>query len=442
MNPLFVDVQAVGSPAAGFPLEIAWKVPGGCVHRFFFRGSGDIPPRVREMTGITRLDLSGHRSLPAEEIAKLFTAAVTGRTPVAHHSPYEKRWLEHITGLELHFACTRELAAAKLTLPSGSLRAVAGLAGFTMGPMRRAGEHVLATEAIYSALSRGFRSDTVSRECRLAIPEVPGVYLFLDCRGSVLYVGKAKNLRRRVNGHFTGRSGRRKAEMLCRVSRVDCRETSSALHAAVLESSLISSLSPEYNRAGKIRDETLWYLSRDFIALSGRREQGSFGPFTSKAPLEWFSTLLSSGGAVFPEVPEELFARVFDEWIGIVRAKGALTLGRELHRREKPETGEEEIMDAEYVLRRLNGSLESAALQIRRSAAMNLLHGGKVSWGKGLSYSDDYLGEGLDQAKLRTLSVLLTELKRVHKEGKAPELLTRWGSVLRGAPLGAMLEQV
>ncbi len=442
MKPLFVDIQAVGSPGSGFLLEIAWKVPGGCVHSFFFRGAGEIPSRIREMTGITRRDLAGHRSLPADEIAKLFSAAISGRIPVAHHASYEKRWLEHITGIELEFACTRELASEKASLPSGSLRAVAGLAGFTMGPLRRACEHVLATEAIFLALSSGFTGESVPREERLSIPEAPGVYLFLDRDGGVLYVGKAKNLRRRVNGHFTGQSSGRKAEMLCRTCRVECRETGSALHAAVLESRLISSLSPEYNRAGKIRDETLWYLSRDLSTLNRKREPGSFGPFPSKAPLEWFSALLTSGGAVFPEIPEDLFARVFAEWVEEVRSRGALTLGRELYFLEREEADREEVIDEEYVLLRLNGSLKSAALQIRRSAAMNLLHGGKVSWGEGLSYADDYRGEGMDQARLRMLSVLLGELKRVYREGKEPELVTRWGSVLSGARLGAILEQV
>lgn len=443
MRPIFVDVQAVGSPGRGFPLEIAWKVPGGCVHSFFFRAPvAVIPPRVAEMTGIAPCDLSGRRSLPTDEIARLFIAAVSGRTPVAHHASYEKRWLESITGIELDFVCTRELAAGKVSLPSGSLRAVAGLAGFTMGPMRRAGEHVLATEAIFQALSGGFRSDTVSREERLSIPQVPGVYLFQDQRGTVLYVGKAKNLRQRVNGYFTGRTSRRKAEMLCRASRVECRETRSALHAAVLESSLISSLSPEYNSAGRIRDEALWYLSRDMTALSRKREPGSFGPFTSRVPLEWFSALLSSGKGVFPEIPEDLFAGVFDEWMENVRRRGALALGRELHFRERPETDTEEVIDQEYVLKRLDGSLESAALQIRRAAALNLLHGGTVSWGTGLSFMDDLAEGGMTQSKLRMLSVLLGELKRVYREGKEPELATRWGSVLSGARLGAMLEQV
>ncbi len=443
MKPVFVDVQAVGSPAGGFPLEIAWKAPGGCVHSFFFRTPGAvIPPRVAEITGIAPCDLAGHRSLPADEIVKLFTAAIWGRTPVAHHASYEKRWLESITGMELDFICTRVLASESASLPSGSLRAVAGLAGFTMGPMRRAGEHVLATEAIYQAISCGFRSDPVSREERLSIPEVPGVYMFLDRDGGVLYVGKAKNLRRRVNGHFTGRRGGRKAEMLCRVSRVECRETRSALHAAVLESSLISSLSPEYNLAGKIRDDDLWYLSRDMTALSRKRGTGSFGPFTSPGPLEWFSALLSSGKGVFPEIPEDLFARVFDEWQKEVHSKGALILGRELHSREKPETDREEVVDEEYVLSRLNGSLESAALQIRRAAAMNLLHGGTVRWGRDLFFLDEKVEGGMTQAKLRMLSVLLGELKRVYREGREPELVTRWGSVLSGARLGAVLEQV
>ena len=210
----------------------------------------------------------------------------------------------------------------------------------------------------------------------------------------------------------------------------------------MLESSLISSLSPEYNLAGKIRDDDLWYLSRDMTALSRKRGTGSFGPFTSPGPLEWFSALLSSGKGVFPEIPEDLFARVFDEWQKEVHSKGALILGRELHSREKPETDREEVVDEEYVLSRLNGSLESAALQIRRAAAMNLLHGGTVRWGRDLFFLDEKVEGGMTQAKLRMLSVLLGELKRVYREGREPELVTRWGSVLSGARLGAVLEQV
>ena len=42
------------------------------------------------------------------------------------------------------------------------------------------------------------------REQRRALPDAPGVYLFRDARRRVLYVGKAKSLRKRVGGHLSG----------------------------------------------------------------------------------------------------------------------------------------------------------------------------------------------------------------------------------------------
>ena len=42
------------------------------------------------------------------------------------------------------------------------------------------------------------------RDQRRALPDAPGVYLFRDADGRVLYVGKAKSIRKRVGSHFSG----------------------------------------------------------------------------------------------------------------------------------------------------------------------------------------------------------------------------------------------
>jgi excinuclease ABC subunit C len=49
------------------------------------------------------------------------------------------------------------------------------------------------------------RADRLSEQ-RRALPDEPGVYLFRDDRGRVIYVGKAKSIRKRVASHFSSRS--------------------------------------------------------------------------------------------------------------------------------------------------------------------------------------------------------------------------------------------
>ncbi|MEE4270111.1 MAG: excinuclease ABC subunit UvrC [Thermoanaerobaculales bacterium] len=79
-------------------------------------------------------------------------------------------------------------------------------------------------------------------------PESPGVYRYLDVRGTVLYVGKARNLRRRVLSYF-GRSDlpERTRAMLERARKLDFTVTASEVEAFILENTLIKKLRPRFN---------------------------------------------------------------------------------------------------------------------------------------------------------------------------------------------------
>jgi len=101
-------------------------------------------------------------------------------------------------------------------------------------------------------VNRGVRESLlppgISLETLHALPEVPGVYYFMDSTTEIVYIGKSKNIQKRVMSHFTKTT--RKAEKLQqRVNTIDFVETGNDLLAQITEAHEIKKHRPEINRA-------------------------------------------------------------------------------------------------------------------------------------------------------------------------------------------------
>ncbi|MBQ4132691.1 MAG: UvrB/UvrC motif-containing protein, partial [Desulfovibrionaceae bacterium] len=92
------------------------------------------------------------------------------------------------------------------------------------------------------------------------IPVTPGVYMFKDAQGRIVYVGKAKHLRRRVSSYFRGqhRHSPKTAAMLAVAESLDTLSTNTEKEALLLEASLIKKHRPRYNIV--LRDDKQYLL--------------------------------------------------------------------------------------------------------------------------------------------------------------------------------------
>ncbi|MGH2909656.1 MAG: excinuclease ABC subunit UvrC [Solirubrobacteraceae bacterium] len=124
---------------------------------------------------------------------------------------------------------------------------------------------------------------------RRELPDEPGVYLFRDAKGKVIYVGKAKSIKKRVASHFSNPSTRAGREILDMIDQVEALVVHTESEALLVEQNFIKQYRPRLNI--RLRDDK----SYPYIAISldeefprvyftrerHRRDRAYFGPYSN-----------------------------------------------------------------------------------------------------------------------------------------------------------------
>ena len=266
-----------------------------------------LPPPIAALTGIDPRSLRG--APPAELAVRRFLDFAGDAVLVAHNARFDigflDREVERLTGRRLAAPVVdtvwlaRRLLAGRLSRVG--LASLAYFFGTAARPCHRALPDAEATAEILLALiglaqERG--TETVAelvelsapRARRLAgkrtlvagAPQRPGVYLFLDRTGSVLYVGRARDLRARLRSYFRTERQRPAVEAaLGALDRVEWRVLGSELEAALEELRLLRELRPPAN-ARSARPDRYVYLRRRGSGWCATETPGPFGPIKSR----------------------------------------------------------------------------------------------------------------------------------------------------------------
>jgi excinuclease ABC subunit C len=142
--------------------------------------------------------------------------------------------------------------------------------------------------AIDATAAHQDRTERLSRQ-RRGLPDQPGVYLFRDARGRVIYVGKAKSLRKRVASHFANPTLFGSHALIDEVDDIETLVVATEAEALLTEQTFIKRYKPRFNI--RLRDDKSYpyiaiSLDEDFPRVyftreRHRRERIYFGPYSS-----------------------------------------------------------------------------------------------------------------------------------------------------------------
>ena len=276
-----VEVKTTGvHPArdAIWELAIIQVDAEGCVAErlhWLFEPCVALPPQLLSLSGLHPLELSGQPRIDSE--ARAIADAIRGRVLMGHNLRFSLAFLRRVLPdwktLRPPQLCTLRLARATLPqLASAGFDALCAHFGITRFFRDRAVPDAEAVLTLAQHLLQEVAPTTLGQQLRSAarppllaaerFAQLPEHY-FLGDGGAQLYVGKSRNLRRRVMSHFQNdHRDRRSLQMVQQIRDVQLAVTAGELGALLFESAEIKRLQPLYNRRLRKQRELLtWALT-------------------------------------------------------------------------------------------------------------------------------------------------------------------------------------
>ena len=277
-----VDIETTGSHAGeGMITEICILITDGekLLDRWesLVNPEMPIPPFVQRLTGIT--DRMVSRAPRFTELAEQVYQLLNGKIFVAHNVQFDHSFID--TALQRNGF---QLQGKRLCTVRLSQKIFPGQISYSLGKLcralnielkerHRAAGDALATLDLFHRMLKNDRQGIIKKSLPKSksetkwppnvpladidsLPYTPGVYYFLNQQGKAVYIGKAKNIRYRVNSHFTGRTlSRQRLRFMEHVYRIAYKECATDLMAQVLESIEIKHQWPKFNASQKNRED-------------------------------------------------------------------------------------------------------------------------------------------------------------------------------------------
>lgn len=282
-----VDIETTGGyAAANGIIEIGIKIFDGenIVEEFetMVNPNQAIPRYIQAFTGINNEMVKNAPSF--EDIAGKVFSYLQGNIFVAHNVNFDYSFIKNHLEFYGYSFNAKKLCTVRLSrqifpgLPSYSLGNLCNSLEIDLNKRHRAGSDAEATVILFKKLLdndvKGVIQSSLNRHSKEAIlpPNVPkahfdalpknaGVYYFHNQKGKVVYVGKAKNIRSRVNSHFSNNSNSNQKQNFVRnVHAISFQSTATELMAAILESTEIKRLWPIFNTSQKKAEEVFGFF--------------------------------------------------------------------------------------------------------------------------------------------------------------------------------------
>ncbi len=273
-----VDIETTGSyPAGSGILEIAIVLHNGTEQEGFYQTlinpKESIPSFIVHLTGISNAMVA---TAPVfSDVAEHIYNLMHQRIFVAHNVNFDYTFIKHYLQEEGYHWQPKKLCTLRLSrklfpgLPKYGLGALTNHFHIENEARHRAGGDAKATARLLEIIIQSGGEKQIKEFLKkndhdqLLPPNLPseqvkrlslhpGVYYFKDKKDKIIYVGKAKNIRKRVLSHFMGlNTGKKRQELLRNIYSVSCQVCPTEFTALILESVEIKKYWPLHNKSQK-----------------------------------------------------------------------------------------------------------------------------------------------------------------------------------------------